>query len=249
MENEKKMAGIAFFLLLAGLVAAGLFIALFAELADEVMDKEFALFDVLVIGLLENAASGPLDTIMFVFTEMGSVWFLTTMSVIVVAVLALKMKDKWGVLFFVIAVGGGALLTTLLKNIFDRERPAVKAEIDAVGYSFPSGHSMGSLIFYGFVIFLVIRTRQKPWIQGVSVIILATLIVLIGISRIYLGAHFPSDVLAGYIAGTIWLVLSVIALEWIQWHSRSPVPPVHALRDLLVPLYKALKKKLPFFTN
>src|SRR5690606_6000402 len=125
-------------------------------------------------------------------------WFLTVLSLIVLAILGVKMKDKWGVLFFIIAVGGGSLLTLLLKNVYDRQRPSVNAEIDAVGYSFPSGHSMGSLIFYGFVIYLVIRTHQRPWIQWLSVTLLGMLVLLIGASRIYLGAHFPSDVLAGY---------------------------------------------------
>lgn len=157
------------------------------------------------------------------------------------------MKDKWGMLFFAIAVGGGSLLTLLLKNVYDRQRPSINAEIDAVGYSFPSGHSMGSLIFYGFVIYLVVRTHQRRWIQWLTVTLLGMLVLLIGSSRIYLGAHFPSDVLAGYAAGLIWLILSLIALEWIQWHSRSPVPPVQALRKLLGPLYRTVRTKIPFF--
>lgn len=249
MEKNEKMAGLAFLLLLGGLGIAALFIALFAELAEEVMEKEFGLFDRTIIALMEAVSSRTTDNIMFVFTEMGSVWFLTLSSVIVLAVLGFQMKDKWGMLFFVIAVGGGSLLTLLLKNLYVRERPSINAEIDALGYSFPSGHSMGSLIFYGFVMYLVIRTRQRPWIQWVTVAILSALIILIGSSRVYLGAHFPSDVIAGYIAGTIWLLLSLIALEWIQWHSRSPVPPVHALRKLLGPLYRAVRTKLPFFSD
>lgn len=249
MKKNEKMAGLAFLLLLGGLGVAALFIVLFAELAEEVMEKEFGLFDRTIIAVMEAGSSQTMDNVMFIFTEMGSAWFLTLSSIIVLVVLGFKMRDKWGMLFFVIAVGGGSLLTLLLKHLYVRERPSINAEIDALGYSFPSGHSMGSLIFYGFVMYLVIRTRQRPWIQWSTVGVLSMLIILIGASRVYLGAHFPSDVLAGYIAGTIWLLLSLIALEWIQWHSRSPVPPVYALRKLLSPLYRTVRTKLPFFSD
>lgn len=249
MEKNEKMAGLAFLLLLGGLGIAALFIVLFTELAEEVMEQEFGLFDSFIITLMEAGAGKTMDSIMFIFTEMGSVWFLTTLSILVLAVLGFRMKDKWGILFFIIAVGGGSLLTLLLKHLYLRERPSINEEIDAIGYSFPSGHSMGSLIFYGFIIYLVIRTHQRSWIKGLTAVVLSILIMMIGISRIYLGAHFPSDVLAGYIAGSIWLILSLIALEWIQWHSRSPVPPVHALRKLLEPLYKKIRTKIPFFSK
>ncbi|EGA90603.1 phosphoesterase PA-phosphatase related protein [Planococcus donghaensis MPA1U2] len=249
MDKNEKLAGLAFLLLLGGLGLASLFIVLFAELAEEVMDQEVSLFDDFIINGIQASSSTTMDTIMFVFTEMGSVWFLTLSSIIILLVLGVKMKDKWGVLFFIIAVGGGSLLTLLLKNLYLRERPSINEEIDAIGYSFPSGHSMGSLIFYGFVMYLVIRTRQRPWIQWTAVTVLSLLIITIGTSRIYLGAHFPSDVLAGYIAGLIWLMLNLTALEWIQWHSKSPVPPVHALRQLLGPLYKTIRTKIPFFSK
>ena len=124
-------------------------------------------------------------------------------------------------------------MTTLLKHFYGRERPSINEEIDAVGFSFPSGHSMGSLIFYGFVIFLIIRGPQKEWIKWAVSISLAVLVVLIGTSRIYLGAHFPSDVAAGYIAGLIWLLLCLTALEWISWQKGSHIRPVKGLRNML----------------
>lgn len=244
MDRETKLSGFAFIVLLVGLGLAALFIMLFAELADEMLNQELGVFDAVTIQLLGTISSSWMDTGMFVITELGSVWFLVLMSLGVLWVLGVKMRDKWGVLFYLVAVGGGSLLTVLLKHFFSRERPSINETIDAVGYSFPSGHSMGSLIFYGFLIYLVIRTRQAPWLQWASVFGLSVLIVLIGISRIYLGAHFPSDVIAGYIAGTIWLVLSLVALEWIQWQQRSPVPPVAALRKVLAPLYRAVVDKL-----
>lgn len=233
MVKENTKVGIALLLLLSGLAIAGLFIVLFAELADEVMSQEFGLFDSFIIKLILVNQSQAIDMIMVFITELGSVWFLGTLSLIIVLALWFKGKDRWGALFFIIAVGGGGLLTTLLKHFYGRERPSINEEIDAVGFSFPSGHSMGSLIFYGFVIFLIIRGPQKEWIKWAVSISLAVLVVLIGTSRIYLGAHFPSDVAAGYIAGLIWLLLCLTALEWISWQTGSHIRPVKGLRNML----------------
>ena len=226
MLKENTKIGIAVLLLLSGLAIAGLFIIVFTEYAEEVMEKEFGLFDSSIITLMEANQSGVMDVIMFLITELGSVWFLGAMSIVVIMALWFKAKDRWSVLFFITAVGGGGLLTQLLKHFYGRERPSINEAIDAVGYSFPSGHSMGSLIFYGFIIFLIVRGPQKEWIKWTVSISLAVLVVLIGISRIYLGAHYPSDVVAGFIAGTIWLLLCLTALEGIMWQTGSDIRPV-----------------------
>ncbi len=244
MKRETKRSTLAILMLMSGLGLAALFILLFAELAEKMLEDELGLFDVFFIYLLKLFESGPMDLIMFIFTEMGSVRFITTLSIIVLCILLFRMRDKWGALFFLIAVGGGALLTILLKHLFSRERPSINEAIDAVGYSFPSGHSMGSLIFYGFLVYLIIRSSNREWLRWVSFAGLSLLVLLIGTSRIYLSAHYPSDVAAGYIAGMIWLVLSLMALEWIQWNQKSRVPAVNALRKILTPLYRAVVKKI-----
>lgn len=243
MVKENTKIGIAVLLLLSGLAIAGLFIVLFAELAEVVMEQEFGIFDNTIITLLLANQSGAMDSIMIFITELGSVWFLGTLSIIVILALWFKAKDKWSVLFFITAVGGGGLLTVLLKQLFSRERPSINEAIDAVGFSFPSGHSVGALIFYGFIMFLIIRGPQKEWIKWAVSISLGVLIVLIGISRVYLGAHYPSDVAAGYIAGTIWLLLCLMALEWINWQSGSNVRPVEGLRNILRSTLRGAKRK------
>lgn len=234
MEEETKKAGFPALLLIIGLATASFFIWLFAELAEELLENELKIFDGAIIsffGLVENPA---LDAGFIFITELGSVWFLTILSVIVLLLLWFKAKDKWGILFFILAVGGGALLSVLLKNLYGRGRPSINEEIDAIGFSFPSGHSMGSLIFYGFIAYFIMRSRLEKGLKVLSLVVLGALVVLIGTSRIYLGAHFPSDVIAGYAAGTIWLVLCLLALEWAQWQSGSDVRPVRAMRRFLV---------------
>ena len=109
-------------------------------------------------------------------------------------------------------------------------RPSFKLEIDAIGFSSPSCHSMARL-FYGFVMYLVLRSRKSELFKGLA------------ISRIYLGAHFPSDVLAGFIASAIWLILSILVLDWIQWQSKSSIRPVRGIRDFLAKMLKGALKK------
>ncbi|WP_422122557.1 phosphatase PAP2 family protein [Planococcus sp. X10-3] len=244
MVKENTKIGIALTLVFSGLAIAGLFIVVFAEFAEEVMEKEFGIFDNSIITLMEVNQSEVMGLIMFLITELGSVWFLGALSIAVIWALWFKAKDRWSAIFLVIAVGGGGLLTQLLKHFYGRERPSINEAIDAVGYSFPSGHSMGSLLFYGFMIYLIIRGSQKEWVKWVASITLGVLIILIGISRIYLGAHYPSDVAAGFIAGTIWLLLCVTALEWINWQSGSDVRPVQGLRNLLRSVLSGAKKNL-----
>lgn len=243
MVNENKKIAIAVLLLLSGLAIAGVFSILFAELADEVMGQEFGLFDNFIIQLVMVNQSGAMDIIMFLITETGSVWFLALSTAIGVLWLWFKAKDKWSALFFVITVAGGGLLNSLLKSFYGRERPSINEAIDATGFSFPSGHAMGAITLYGFLIFLIIRGRQKEWIKWTFSISLGVLVLLVGLSRVYLGAHYPSDVVAGFIGGLTWLLLCIIALEWIHWQTGSGIKPVKGIRNLLRSGLRMTKEK------
>lgn len=244
MIKENTKVGIAVLILAIGLGLSMLFLAMFTEIAEEALEHETWTFDSSIIHYFNSISTDTLDVLMIVITELGSVWFLTAFSFAAILYLWKKHKDKWGILFFILAVGGGGLLTTLLKNLYERNRPSINPEIDAIGFSFPSGHSMGSLIFYGFIIYFVMRSRMNELVKGLAISFMAVLVVLIGISRIYLGAHFPSDVLAGYFAGAIWLLLSILALEWMQWQSRSQIRPVHEIRGFLAKVFRAVTERL-----
>lgn len=244
MIKENTKIGVAVLILAIGLGLSMLFLSLFTEIAEEALEQESWSFDTSIIGFFKTIESGTLDTIMIVITELGSVWFLTAFSIGTILFLWLRHRDKWGILFFIIAVGGGGLLTTVLKRLYERGRPSINPDIDAIGFSFPSGHSMGSLIFYGFITYLIVRSRMNEIWKGLSISFLAVLVVLIGTSRIYLGAHFPSDVIAGYTAGSIWLLLCILALEWIQWQTKSQVRPVHEIRGFLAKIFRAVTERL-----
>ena len=186
----------------------------FIALADEMLEGEIRHLDVLIIKAFRNPAdlSDPLgpkwfEGMMRDITALGSVFFLITITLAVIGFLLLQ-KKKGMALFTFVAVSGGLLLSTALKHIFDRPRPdLVSHEVYVGTASFPSGHSMLSAVVFLTLGGLLARyTRQKRLkIYVLSLSILASL--LVGISRIYLGVHWPSDVLAGWTAGASWALL------------------------------------------
>jgi membrane-associated phospholipid phosphatase len=191
------------------------------RLSSDLMEKRLFLFDQKVIDTVRLYASPAMDRFMLFITEMGSTFMLGLLLVISIIWLFVKRKNIWGMLFYFIAVAGGGLLNLWLKSFFERERPNVNRIIEADGFSFPSGHSMGSMTYFGFLAYLVIRSKYKPLSKVGCVILFGLVILLIGISRIYLGVHYPSDVLAGYMAGSVWLVLCISLLEIIYLYKEN----------------------------
>ncbi|TXC92699.1 phosphatase PAP2 family protein [Metabacillus litoralis] len=233
METNKqkaKKAGFPFLIMIGGIGFSVLFIILFANLAEELLEKEVEIFDATIINWFKYIENGTLDQIMIFGTELGSVWFLSVCTVAAIIGLWFTSRDKWGILFLVIGIGGGGLLTTLLKHLYARDRPSINPEIDAIGYSFPSGHSMGSLIFYGFIAYFIVRSSRKKVLKWFVILTAGLVVIWIGSTRIYLGAHYPSDVLAGHLAGAIWLILTILALEWVEWRSANSIRPTHVFK-------------------
>ncbi len=200
----------------------------FIALAEEMQEGETHNIDKWIILALRNPAdlSDPLgpkwfEGMMRDVTAMGSMFFLTAFSLAVVGFLLLQ-KKKGMALFTTVAVYGGMLLSTILKHAFNRPRPElVSHEAYVITASFPSGHSMLSAVVFLTMGGLLARyTRQKSLkVYILSLSILATL--LVGISRVYLGVHWPTDVLAGWIIGCSWALLCWVIALFLQ--SRGQV--------------------------
>jgi len=103
------------------------------------------------------------------------------------------------------------ILNQLLKRLLQRPRPTEFRIIEETGYSFPSGHSMVSMAFYGYLIYLIYRFVKNKYLKWISIVLLSLLICLIGISRIYLGVHYTSDVLGGFLISISYLVIYISA--------------------------------------
>lgn len=204
--------------IILALGVSGGMLALFFELTwKTIFHQTMGLFDNTVIWLVRYFATPQLDPIMITITNLG--FGFTYGLIVACSFIALLLYRRW--LEFAglaLCLAGGALLNLILKNLFERSRPDQFIMVAATGYSFPSGHAMVSLCFYGMLAFLIARKIKKWQYQYGIAVVTILFIAAIGISRIYLGVHYPSDVVAGYAAGAVWLTFTISLLWW--WEEQ-----------------------------
>jgi undecaprenyl-diphosphatase len=210
-----------------GLIAAGFLVGVislyfFAWLADEVMGKETTALDSAAFNFIHQFSSPQLDVIMRALSFMGSEAVLI-LGVVLLGVFLIQRR--WGAAVILVLVTGGAqLLNDVLKNVFHRTRPApVDAIIAAQQWSFPSGHAMVSAAFYFYLAYLCWRLVHGAW-RIVLAVGLTLLVLLIGISRIYLQAHYLSDVIAGYLVGFLWTETVIIGSQLLVTRGVPRLP-------------------------
>ena len=191
--------------LLVSFLGAVVALVLFARLADEMLEGETQHFDEVVSGTIHGFVSPALTEIMTVLTDVGNATGVIIAAVIACAVLWSKHRQHRAVLLAV-TVSGSALLMWTLKQQFRRNRPLPCGFPKPEGYSFPSGHALVSFCFF-MVLAAMITAEQKAPLGRVAVWVIAAVMVFgIGLSRIYLCAHYPSDVVAGYLAALVWVL-------------------------------------------
>lgn len=165
-------------------------------------------------------------------TELGDTTVLIALILTTGALLVWRRRWRLAPALALIVLMG-TLLNGRIKNVFDRPRPeAQNAYIHETSYSFPSGHSMASMVAYGMLAYLaLLALPPRRWVRGAGVTALALLIATIGFSRIYLAAHWFTDVLGGFALGAAWLALSITLLECVRrWPSVSR-PRLETCRD------------------
>ena len=131
------------------------------------------------------------------------------MVIITLLILVLAIKDKKIKISLVINLLGITIINNLIKVIIARPRPEINKLVTETGYSFPSGHSITSMVFYGYLVYLTYKYINNKKIKIPLIIFLILLIPTIGLSRIYLGVHYASDVLCGFLLGIIYLILFI----------------------------------------
>lgn len=184
--------------------------------------NHIAWFDNAVISAVQGLESPWLTKVMKFFTFIGSSLMATLLSVVAFLFLMVVLKHRRELILFLVSVGGSELWNIILKNWFQRQRPHSHRLIEISGFSFPSGHSMAAFALYGTLTFLLWRHISSFAWRMVMIAAGVALTALIGISRIYLGVHYPSDVLGGYLASATWLMISIALFEryWRQPKSR-----------------------------
>lgn len=189
-----------------------LFICLigFLALAEDVFHKEIMNGDIIGYEIISKFLISDFVTPIAKFiTNFGGAIFLIVLTIVLFVVIKNK---KIGVSIFsnLVIV---TILNQLLKGILQRPRPTEYRIIEETGYSFPSVHSMISMAFYGYLIYLIYKYVKNKYIKWISIVVLSLLICTIGISRIYLGVHYTSDVLGGFLISISYLVIFISAVN------------------------------------
>ncbi len=208
----------------AVLVAAA---AVFAEIAGELGDgRRVGDLDQLFSDAVRDSTPQIALHVFAWITRLGDTATLSVLGVAVALGLLLRGR-RWLALGWSLAITGNALLNTTLKALFERTRPVHdSALVQADGWSFPSGHSSGSVVLYGMLAYVLLRSLPPPMARRASlplVLLAAATAFSVGCSRIFLQVHFATDVLAGFASGTAWLAVCVTSIEWAS-HSRQSRP-------------------------
>ncbi|RYZ55179.1 MAG: phosphatase PAP2 family protein [Sphingobacteriales bacterium] len=207
-------------------VACLISLVIFSWMVKKVIINKQDEFDFAVFQWMETYINPINTSLMQGITFLGTHTFLIPANLLLTAYFLFIRKHRW----YSIKVASIALSSTammfLLKNFFSRERPLIPLLRPAMGYSFPSGHSMMSFAFYGLLIYLTYKYMKRPALKVATIILLLLLIFLIGISRIYLRVHYASDVLAGFSVGIIWLVFSIGLLNRLEYYSKRNLQEV-----------------------
>ena len=189
-----------------------LFICLigFLAIAEDVFNKEIMSGDIIGYKVVSTFLISDFATPIAKFiTNFGGAIFLIALTIVL---LVLIKNKKIGISIFsnLVIV---TILNQLLKAILQRPRPTEYRIVEETGYSFPSGHSMVSMAFYGYLIYLIYKYVKNKYIKWISIVLLSILVCSIGISRIYLGVHYTSDVLGGFLISMSYLVIYVSAVN------------------------------------
>ncbi len=153
--------------------------------------------------IARNLISDRFTPIVKIVTHFGGQIVIVILTILAIILLKNK-KIATSVVVNIVLV---AIMNQVAKHLIQRPRPIGFRLIEEGGYSFPSGHSMASMAFYGFLIYLLYTRVKSPWIKWVGIVCLSILIVVIGLSRIYLGVHYASDVLAGFVCSLAFLIV------------------------------------------
>lgn len=195
---------------------------LFIELTDELKEKALAVYDQQITDFI-IAHRSPTLTQFFIFMTYVGDFYGYLIVLILAFIVSLVFFKNWRYMAqTVLVLLLASISNTMLKRFVDRARPGIEHLVSVETLSYPSGHAMSAMAFYGFLIYIFYRFKMNIFLKYGIIILLLLTILSIGISRIYLGVHFPSDIAGGYIAGLIWVFFCILIFNLIEVFRRDP---------------------------
>ncbi len=196
---------------------------LFIEIADRVFAGETNRLDTRILLLMRTSSDhsdpiGPpwVEELGRDFTALGGIGVMALVTIAAIGLLSIERRYR-AVVLIVVAVAGGLVLSSVLKHLFSRPRPDLVPHGSVVyTASFPSGHSMMSAVTYLTLGALLARVQTRKRLKAYLLSVAIVLTLLVGISRVYLGVHWPTDVLAGWTVGAVWAILCWVVTRWLQ---------------------------------
>ncbi|MDB5208234.1 MAG: phosphatase family protein [Flavisolibacter sp.] len=227
-KKAKKIWGAVTLLSVEMLAVLLLFITAllsFAYLIRKVIVLHQTGLDERVFAFLKNYSSNRADDLMLFFTFLGTHNFLIPANLVLIAYFLFIKKNKWySIKIPAIALSSLGLMVGL-KHLFGRPRPDLPLIFKADGLSFPSGHAMFSVTFYGLLIYFIYTTVLNKVLKWTLIFFLLLLVIVIGFTRVYLRVHYASDVIAGFSVGFMWLVFALTILNRMERYSRKKINP------------------------
>jgi len=177
-------------------------------------------FDRAAFDFISQYTNDATTNVMLFFTMFGNYQALVAANILLTCYFLFIRWHKWYSIKIPSVALSSVIVMSILKMLFNRSRPLMPLLEPARGLSFPSGHAMSSVTFFGLLIYYVYRKEKNPTLKVLYISLLTTLILVIGLSRVYLRVHYASDVLAGFCAGIIWLTIALWLLRKLEFYSK-----------------------------
>src|SRR5688500_5773357 len=205
------------------LISAVLFVIAmnaFVELTDELAENELQGVDKSVSELIISFRCDSLTQYFTFVTHLGDRHAYIILTILLAAYYLFKHRSWKFILQTTLVLLLATLSNILLKQVINRARPSLEHLVVVNTLSYPSGHAMSAMAFYGFLVYLCLRYRMRRWVRYLFITTLVLLILSIGVSRIYLGVHYPTDVAAGFIGGLIWVAFCAVVFNLFELLRR-----------------------------
>jgi undecaprenyl-diphosphatase len=216
-QKKMRIISMSFIILISAVLFGNIVHEVFYE--TKIGDMEAINFDNKVLKKLQEVRSASLNQSMIDITALGSSSVIVLFTILIVTILVAH-KNWNGLLYLFIILLGASILPEFLKNYFMRERPDILGRLTNVSSSsFPSGHSFGATVSYFSLAFLLSREVKNIKLEILYYFLAAIIVVMVGISRMYLGVHYPTDVIGGISSGLIWF--SIVSIPFVYFSKTT----------------------------